>query len=341
MAGAPKKLAEEDVELYKIISEKFVELTALKDVEQPNWDGSFVAWSYAQYGVPSFSTSLWSRPKVEDTKEVDKESKDSKEPSEDSTQNEELTPSGVGDISQETMDELFEAAVAAGYIDAGEAREEITPTLEETEMYCKMMGIEIKRVKNSKDKKNSTSEEAKWLEYSDDQREGTGFIEWKPFDHPQLGTVEIGGWVPYFKTLPPTDAIEAITEKQAKFVIDIASRLPKVRISAPIVKKLSNGLWEVKVAVINDGWFPTGTAMAKKNKRARPFVVRLDVPNESIVSGRKVNLIWALDGKGTRKWYKWILQGKPNEKIDLTLYSEKFGTKTITTTLVETKGDDA
>ena len=345
MAGAPKKLAEEDVELYKIISEKFVELTALKDVEQPNWDGSFVAWSYAQYGVPSFSTSLWSRPKVEDTKEdtkeVDKESKDNKEPSEDSTQNEELTPSGVGDISQETMDELFEAAVAAGYIDGGEAREETTPTLEETEMYCKMMGIEIKRVKNSKDKKNSTSEEAKWLEYSDNQREGTGFIEWKPFDHPQLGTVEIGGWVPYFKTLPPTDAIEAITEKQAKFVIDIASRLPKVRISAPIVKKLSNGLWEVKVAVINDGWFPTGTAMAKKNKRARPFVVRLDVPNESIVSGRKVNLIWALDGKGTRKWYKWILQGKPNEKIDLTLYSEKFGTKTITTTLVETKGDDA
>jgi hypothetical protein len=345
MAGAPKKLAEEDVELYKIISEKFVELTALKDVEQPNWDGSFVAWSYAQYGVPSFSTSLWSRPKVEDTKEdtkeVDKESKDSKEPSEDSTQNEELTPSGVGDISQETMDELFEAAVAAGYIDGGEAREETTPTLEETEMYCKMMGIEIKRVKNSKDKKNSTSEEAKWLEYSDNQREGTGFIEWKPFDHPQLGTVEIGGWVPYFKTLPPTDAIEAITEKQAKFVIDIASRLPKVRISAPIVKKLSNGLWEVKVAVINDGWFPTGTAMAKKNKRARPFVVRLDVPNESIVSGRKVNLIWALDGKGTRKWYKWILQGKPNEKVDLTLYSEKFGTKTITTTLVETKGDGA
>ena len=345
MAGAPKKLAEEDVELYKIISEKFVELTALKDVEQPNWDGSFVAWSYAQYGVPSFSTSLWSRPKVEDTKEdtkeVDKESKDSKEPSEDSTQNEELTPSGVGDISQETMDELFEAAVAAGYIDGDEAREETTPTLEETEMYCKMMGIEIKRVKNSKDKKNSTSEEAKWLEYSDNQREGTGFIEWKPFDHPQLGTVEIGGWVPYFKTLPPTDAIEAITEKQAKFVIDIASRLPKVRISAPIVKKLSNGLWEVKVAVINDGWFPTGTAMAKKNKRARPFVVRLDVPNESIVSGRKVNLIWALDGKGTRKWYKWILQGKPNEKVDLTLYSEKFGTKTITTTLVETKGDGA
>ena len=57
-AGAPKKLAKDDVELYKVISERFVELTEHKDVKESNWDGSFVAWAYAQFGVPSFSTSL-------------------------------------------------------------------------------------------------------------------------------------------------------------------------------------------------------------------------------------------------------------------------------------------
>ncbi len=344
-SGAPKKLAEDDVELYKIISEKFVELTELKDVNQPNWDGSFVAWSYAQFGVPSFSTPLWSRPKVEDTIEETKtegdESKDNNEPSEVVSQDEELTPSGVGDISQETMDELFEAAIAAGYIDGGEAKDEMTPSLEETEMYCKMMGIEIKRVKNGKDKNKSTSEDAKWLEYSDTQREAKGFIEWVPFEHPQLGAVEIGGWVPYFKTLPPTEAIVGITEKQTTFVIDIASRLPKVRLSSPRIEKLSNGLWEVQVAVINDGWFPTGTAIAKKNKRARPFVVRLDIPNDTIVSGQKVNRVWSLNGGGTRTWFKWILQGKPNQNIAITLFSEKFGSKTISVPLKETKGSTA
>ena len=416
MAGAPKKLAEEDVELYKIISEKFVELTALKDVEQPNWDGSFVAWSYAQYGVPAFSTPLWSRPEPvkeeqPDTDDANEENNPQNEEGElsptsmrgnfdrkammekfdadgdgelsdserekfrdsmqgsfdgrkgggqrgqrggsrrggpshgeeasadDSSSDSHLTPSGIGDVSQETLDELLAAAKASGYPVTDEMMEGLTP--EDIEQYAKMSGIKIRRIKSNKGDNASPRGDVAWLTYSDNSRNGQGFIPWESFEHPQLGQVEIGGWTPYFKILPPTDAIEAITEKQAKFVIDIASRLPKVRISAPIVKKLSNGLWEVKVAVINDGWFPTGTAMAKKNKRARPFVVRLDVPNESIVSGRKVNLIWALDGKGTRKWYKWILQGKPNEKVDLTLYSEKFGTKTITTTLVETKGDGA
>ena len=341
LAGAPKILAEDDVEMYKIISEKFVELTELKDVAQPNWDGSFVAWSYAQFGVPSFSTSLWTRPKVEDAKEEGKGTKGGEEPSEETAQESDLTPSGVGDISQETMDELFQAAVDAGFIDSDDANADSTPTLEEAEMYCKMMGIEIRRVKSKKGSSKESSADAKWLEYSDTVRDGEGFVDWAPFEHPQLGQVEIGGWAPYFKTLPPTDAIEAITEKQVAFLVDTANRLPKVRLSTPSIEKLGNGLWEVKVAVINDGWFPTGTAMAKKNKRARPFVVRLGASNDSIVTGRKVNLIWALDGKGTRKWYKWILQGKPNEKIDLTLYSEKFGTKTITTTLKETKGDDA
>ena len=81
--------------------------------------------------------------------------------------------------------------------------------------------------------------------------------------------------------------------------------------------------------------------MAMKNKRARPFVLRIDVPNETIVSGQKVNRIWSLSGEGTRKWYKWILQEEQNTKFDITLFSEKFGTKTITIPLKETKGGDA
>jgi len=336
-AGAPKKLSEDDVELYKRISKKFVELTELANDEQANWDGSFVAWAYAQYGVPSFSTSLWTRPREKDAAE----DKPSETGAEETTEDNGLTPSGVGDISQETMDELYQAAVEAGYIDGDEAKSEVTPSLEETEMYCKMMRIEIKRIKTSKGKKKTTSEDGNWLKYSDNHREGKGFIAWKSFEHPQLGQVEIGGWVPYFKTLPPTNAIDDITQKQAAFMIDLASRLPSVRLSQPSIEQLGNGLWEVTIAVINDGWFPTGTAMAKKNKRARPFVVRLDVPNDTIVSGRKVNLIWSLNGEGSRRWYKWVLQGRPNSNVNITLFSEKFGTKTITTPLKETKGGDA
>ncbi len=415
-AGAPKKLDSGDVEMYKQISERFVELTSLeKNVQQPNWDGSFVAWAYAQYGVPAFSTPLWSRPEpVKDETEEDDTSGDepgihpdqepirgegrggrpdrqsmreefdadgdgelndderqamreamreryggrgqgggswggsprggpprgggpsaSTEPEYDST----LTPSGVGDISQETLDDLLQAALEAGYPVSEDMMDGITP--EQVEQYAKMSGVEIRRVSTSPTNKSKVSGEAAWLAYSDEQRDGTGFIEWTAFDHPQLGSVEIGGWVPYFRTLPPTDVIEEITKKQADFIVDLAGRLPNVRLSNTIVKELGHGLWEVKAAVVNDGWLPSGTAMAKRNKRARPYVVRLEVPNQTIVTGQKVNRIWSLDGGGTKKWYRWIIQGAPRSTVNITLFSEKFGSETIPISLKDTTGGDS
>ncbi len=410
-AGAPKKLDAGDVDIYKEVSNRFIELTSLKNTTQPNWDGSFVAWAYTQYGVPAFSTPLWSRPDPVENEEGKNDPKEdgampdstnedsprgegrgrggfdreairaefdangdgelsddersairesmrerfgglkgsgrgkgggesaraNDEPS-GSYEGELVTPSGIGDISQETLDELLQAAEAAGFPVTDEMMEEITP--EQVEQYAKMSGIQIRRVKKSAASKGSSSDEIAWLAYSDDIRGGEGFVEWTAFEHPQLGTVEIGGWIPYFKTVPPIGAIDEITTTQADFLVDLASKLPEVHLETPSIKKLGNGLWEVKVAVRNDGWFPTGTAMAKKNKRARPYVVRLDVPNETIISGRKVQRIWSLAGGGTRQWFTWIIQGKTNEHVNIILFSEKFGGETISVSLQNTTGGD-
>jgi hypothetical protein len=335
-AGAPKTIDKNDEKFYEKLSKKFIELTEIKNVEQPSWDGSFVAWAYAQYGVPAFSTPLWGRPETEKSSDT-KEDGDEKQVVE---ENVALTDSGVGDISQETLEELLQAAEAAGFPVTEEMMAEITPEM--IEQYAKMSGVKIKRVSKETNGGNSKKEgDGAWLAYSDNFRNGEGFIEWTEFDHPQLGLVEIGGWVPYFKTLPPTSEIDSITTKQVDFLIELASRLPKVSLETPIVKKLGNGLWEIKVSVVNNGWLPSGTAMAKRNKRARPFIVRIDVPNDSIVTGQKVHRIWALDGGGTRTWYRWIIQGKSMSNISITLFSEKFGTEITTLPLKPTKGGDA
>lgn len=331
-AGAPKTIDKDDEQVYEKISKTFVELSDLKTVDQPNWDGSFVAWAYAQYGVPAFSTPLWGRP------ELDSKDEDPSEQKEESSKDNNLTASDVGDISQETLDELLQAAEASGYPVTDAMIAELTPEM--VEQYSKMTGVQVKRV--SKESKGNTNVkgDAAWLTYSDKDRNGEGFIEWTPFDHPQLGQVEIGGWVPYFKTLPPTDKIESITSKQVDFLVELSSRLPKVHLEEPIIKELGNGLWEVKVSVVNDGWLPSGTAMSKKNKRARPFIVQIDVPNETIVTGQKVNRIWSLDGGGTRTWYRWIIKGKPMSNVSIKLFSEKFGTEITTLPLKSTKGGE-
>jgi len=188
------------------------------------------------------------------------------------------------------------------------------------------MGIEVRRVKGAKgggDAKNK--EDAAWLGYSDEQRDGAGFVAWTPFDHPEFGEVHIGGWVPYFRTNPPPDAIAEITDKQVQFVLDLAGRFPEVSLTEPEIKRLASGLYEVKAALVNDGYLPTGTAMAVKNRRARPYVVRLDTPNEQVVTGKRVNKIWSVPGSGGREQMRWIVRGSDGSRLKITVYSEKFG----------------
>ncbi|MFN8378082.1 MAG: hypothetical protein U0452_05365 [Anaerolineae bacterium] len=40
----------------------------------------------------------------------------------------------------------------------------------------------------------SREDELKLLAYNDEHLGGKGFVNWTPFDHPQPGPVEIGGW---------------------------------------------------------------------------------------------------------------------------------------------------
>ena len=41
-------------------------------------------------------------------------------------------------------------------------------------------------------------DDLKLLRWSDEQLAGKGYIDWYPFEHPQLGPVEIGGWNDFY-----------------------------------------------------------------------------------------------------------------------------------------------
>jgi hypothetical protein len=328
-SGAVKQIHEGDKEMYAEVSKLFREITGLESAPKTDMDGSFAAWSYAQFGVPTFSTPLWTGPAPDREPET-------KEEDETATDNEGLTPSGVGDISQETLDELLDAAEAAGFPVTDEMKASMTPEM--VEQYAKMSGITIRRVAEQSNANKNSGGDAAWLAYSDNNRNGAGFIEWAPFEHPQLGTVEIGGWVPYFRTLPPTDEIQSISEKQVEFLLALADRLPDVHLGDPTVTQLADQLWEVKVPVINDGWLPSGTAMAEQNKRARPHVVRLETPNDTVVSGQRVQRLYTIPGSGAHQWYQWIITGDQDTPITITLFSEKYGTTSVTVPLTHGGG---
>jgi hypothetical protein len=341
-SGAPKNIDAKDVGLYTHVSDRFREITGLEKVPSDASEGAFHAWAYAQFGVPSFTTPLWTKPQPEGKKEsggpgTDEPGAAGGEDGDDG----DLTPSGIGDISQETLDELRASAEARGFEISDEMLTQLTPRM--VESFAKRSGIKVRRVKGDKAAaagKARNKEDAAWLAYSDEQREGSGFVDWQPFEHPQLGPVEIGGWVPYFKVNPPPEEIAAIAEKQAAFVLDLAGRFPRVSLAEPEITRLAAGLYEVKTALVNDGYLPTGTAMAVRNRRARPYVVRLSVDSEQVLTGRRVNKTWSVPGSGGRVSYRWIVQSPDGSELTITVYSEKFGQFKQTMWLRETAGGD-
>lgn len=146
------------------------------------------------------------------------------------------------------------------------------------------------------------------LDFSVKQLGGGGFVPWKPFKHPTLGEVEIGGFVPYTANTPPPRMLESLLKGQVPWVFELVKKLPGLRIAGTEVKPMGSGLYRVKVRIENTGYLPYPTAMGKRNNRILPVVVSLAEKNEyKIIEGKKRSLIAEIPGHGV-KMVQWLLQ---------------------------------
>ncbi len=335
---APKGIDAKDAGLYKHAGELYKEATGQKSAPKEDVAGSFHAWLYAQRGIPSFATVVWSRPELEkeDTDESNVSPNDVSQamPVESQT---ELTPSGVGDISQETIDELMEAYIAA----TGEEVDQsmismVTPEM--VEGFAAQAGIKIRRIVESepeaestqgkKEKKKSKSDDAKWLEYFE-QAGIDGFVDWDPFDHPTLGAVEIGGFVPLSRVNPPANLLDDLAEKQTAFIIRLIEARAQVSIVGPQVNMLADGLYEIRVAIVNDGQMPTSTMYSQSSHTIRPIVVRLSSAVDRILTGQRVSRIWGINANGGQSEHHWIIRTNDINNETIEIIDPRFGNQTL------------
>ncbi len=137
------------------------------------------------------------------------------------------------------------------------------------------------------------------LKWNDTQLAGEGFVPWHSYDHPQLGKVELGGWVSKeFLQNPPISHLTAECHKNAQFPISLGLALPDVHIDEVEVTRLSKTDFLLSVLVSNHGYLDTCISkQAQKQKAVRKDVVRLQLPEDAVVlSGRKVTEIEWLQG---------------------------------------------
>lgn len=118
---------------------------------------------------------------------------------------------------------------------------------------------------------------------------GTPFFNWKPFNHPSLGEVEIGGWNPKFFTQnPPASQMEKWVKNQALFNIAMIQHLPELQWGDIEVKKLRATRnqdytdYEIKVTYRNIGKLPTALRQADIVKIVRQDQVRFTLPQSAV-----------------------------------------------------------
>jgi len=133
-------------------------------------------------------------------------------------------------------------------------------------------------------------DDLKMLKWSDELLGGKGYISWYPFEHPQLGQVELGGWdYPYAFRNPPPEFLEKEIAPFADWLVWHLLISPRLELHEASVKPLGEDAYRVRLVVQNTGWLPTYvTKKALEKKLTRGVVCEIELPQGATLETGKV-----------------------------------------------------
>jgi hypothetical protein len=129
----------------------------------------------------------------------------------------------------------------------------------------------------------------KLLKWSDEKLGGAGYHSWRPFNHPQLGPVEVGGWDKMNTWRNPPPALrEREVARFPKWLSYIAATLPKLELHQVEVQPLGDAHYKLRVAVCNSGYLPSYVSKrALERRQVRGVVFELELPQGAkLISGK-------------------------------------------------------
>ncbi|MEZ5249038.1 MAG: hypothetical protein R2713_07450 [Ilumatobacteraceae bacterium] len=122
------------------------------------------------------------------------------------------------------------------------------------------------------------AEEVAVLRWAEEHGHDGVFVDWYPFDHPQLGPVELGGWDHMRSwTNPPLALLAAEVRPHAEFAVHQALASPALAVAHTAAVALGADTWRVELGIANTGWLPTDvTAHARKSHMVLPLVATVE-----------------------------------------------------------------
>jgi hypothetical protein len=121
--------------------------------------------------------------------------------------------------------------------------------------------------------------------YFDDFLEfGDQYIEWAPYDHPQFGKIEMGGWKKTQGRIPPRFMNEELCHRNMAFSLYQADEMPLMKAGERTVEALGGGVHRVRVELTNTRLTPTILTKAAENNIVRPDLLTVSGQDLEVLS---------------------------------------------------------
>lgn len=167
------------------------------------------------------------------------------------------------------------------------------------------------------------------MKWNDRLTFGRQFVLWKPFQHPQYGAVEIGGWAKDTNRMPEGWLLEEECHRNAAFTLHCAMQVPQLSVLDQKVTREGRDTWRITLTLRNDRVIPSVPGGVLMNRLHRMDLATLEgvkVLASGIVTDRLRDtrvyqehrperlLVPGVPGEGTTTLF-FLVQGGPEARF--------------------------
>ena len=167
-------------------------------------------------------------------------------------------------------------------------------------------------------REHTVEDDLKLMKWNDETLGGKAYVDWYPFEHPQLGRVELGGWdFMNSWTNPPTAFLEKEVALFPDWVLWHLLISPKLVLRQQEVKSLGAGTYRVRMVVENTGWLPTYvTKKALEKKVTRGVICEIELPDgATLQSGKPREELGQLEGRAYKSAFADSMEGGTDDRL--------------------------
>ena len=156
----------------------------------------------------------------------------------------------------------------------------------EQETYREKTDKPVQPAEQSGRRGSNPEETREQLKFNDHVVQGEMYKEWKPYNHPVYGEIEIGGWVKMSSRLPQPFMLPELVHRNASVVFLAAENTPEISMEVFEVKEIGKNLSQVRVRLKNKNGLPSMTADSFSKKLYTPDMLK--VSGAKVIAGGKI-----------------------------------------------------